>query len=107
MYKRQNFAFPEKQEKKGLTLENILNIPQGVKNQVDWPLSPQALEMITYIPEGGSSKDVPYEHLAPRFKKIRAVSYTHLFSSGKSFTDQNQKKSGTNYLRRHWQMKER
>ena len=66
-----NFAFPEKQEKKGLTLENILDIPQGVKNQVDWPLSPQALEMITYIPEGGSWKDVPYEHLAPRFKKIR------------------------------------
>ena len=61
--------FPEKQEKKGLTLENILDIPQGVKNQVDWPLSPQALEMITYIPEGGSWKDVPYEHLAPRFKK--------------------------------------
>ncbi len=26
-----NFAFPEKQEKKGLTLENILDIPQGVK----------------------------------------------------------------------------
>lgn len=66
-----NFAFPEKQEKKSLTLENILDIPQGVKNQVDWPLSPQALEMITYIPEGGSWKDVPYEHLAPRFKKIR------------------------------------
>ena len=51
--------------------QNILDIPQGVKNQVDWPLSPQALEMITYIPEGGSWKDVPYEHLAPRFKKIR------------------------------------
>lgn len=27
--------------------------------------------MIEYIPEGGSWKDIPYEHLAPRFKKIR------------------------------------
>lgn len=65
------FEFPKKQEKKGLTLGEILDIPRDVKNQVDWPLSPQAMEMITYIPEGGSWKDVPYEHLAPRFKKIR------------------------------------
>ena len=27
--------------------------------------------MITYIPEGGSWKDVPYERLAPRFQRIR------------------------------------
>ena len=27
--------------------------------------------MIEYIPEGGSWKDVPYEHLAPRFQRIR------------------------------------
>ncbi|MFQ9514364.1 MAG: DNA cytosine methyltransferase [Eubacterium sp.] len=66
-----DFVFPDKQEKQGLTLGNILDIPVDVANQVDWPLSPQAMEMITYIPEGGSWKDVPYEHLAPRFKKIR------------------------------------
>lgn len=65
------FEFPKQQEKKGLVLGNILDIPEGVANQVDWPLSPQAMEMITYIPEGGSWKDVPYEHLAPRFRKIR------------------------------------
>lgn len=65
------FVFPKKQEKEGLLLGDILNIPDGAANQVDWPLSPQAMEMITYIPEGGSWKDVPYEHLAPRFKKIR------------------------------------
>lgn len=66
------FTFPAKQPKEGLTLRHVLsNIPEDVKNQVDWPLSPQALEMIEYIPEGGSWKDVPYEHLAPRFKKIR------------------------------------
>ena len=27
--------------------------------------------MVKYIPEGGSWKDVPYEHLAPRFQRIR------------------------------------
>ncbi|RGP17444.1 DNA cytosine methyltransferase [Parabacteroides gordonii] len=66
-----NFTFPEKQKKDNLTIRHIINIPENVPNQVDWPLSPQALEMITHIPEGGSWKDVPYEHLAPRFKRIR------------------------------------
>ena len=64
------FSFPPKQAKEHLTLGDVLNIPDDVPNQVDWPLSPQALEMIEYIPEGGSWKDVPYEHLAPRFRKI-------------------------------------
>lgn len=66
-----DFAFPKKMDKKGLTVGDILEIPNDVPNQVDWPLSPQAMEMIAYIPEGGSWKDVPYEHLAPRFRKIR------------------------------------
>jgi DNA (cytosine-5)-methyltransferase 1 len=66
-----DFVFPKKMDKKGLTVGDILNIPDDVPNQVDWPLSPQAMEMIEYIPEGGSWKDVPYEHLAPRFRKIR------------------------------------
>lgn len=66
-----DFVFPEKIDKKGLTVGDILEIPNDVPNQVDWPLSPQAMEMIAYIPEGGSWKDVPYEHLAPRFRKIR------------------------------------
>ena len=65
------FVFPDKQPKNGLTLGNLLPVPAGVSHQVHWPLSPQALEMISYIPEGGSWKDVPYEHLAPRFKRIR------------------------------------
>lgn len=66
-----DFVFPEKMDKKGLTVGDILEIPNDVPNQVDWPLSPQAMEMIAYIPEGGSWKDVPYEHLAPRFRRIR------------------------------------
>lgn len=65
------FAFPEKESKEGLTLRHILDIPATVPNQVDWGLSPQALAMIAHIPQGGSWKDVPYEELAPRFRKIR------------------------------------
>ena len=48
-----------------------MDVPANVENNVDWSFSPQALEMINYISEGGSWKDVPYEHLAPRFQKIR------------------------------------
>ena len=65
------FEFPEKQDKKKLTLSYVLDVPDNVTNNIDWPLSPQALEMIKYIPEGGSWKNVPYEHLAPRFQRIR------------------------------------
>lgn len=65
------FEFPEKQPRVNLTLRNLLDVPEDVPNQVDWVLSPQALDMIAYIPEGGSWKDVPYEHLAPRFQRIR------------------------------------
>lgn len=65
------FTFPQKQNNENMTLRHILNIPSNIANNVDWSLSPQALEMINFIPEGGSWKDVPYEHLAPRFQKIR------------------------------------
>ena len=65
------FSFPEKMSRENLTLRNILDIPDGVENNVGWPFSPQAQEMLSYIPEGGSWKDVPYECLAPRFKRIR------------------------------------
>ena len=66
-----HFVFPEKQPRENLTLRNVLDIPKEVSNQVDWVLSPQALDMVRHIPEGGSWKDVPYEHLAPRFQRIR------------------------------------
>lgn len=68
---RKEFVFPPKQSKEKLTLRYVLNVPKDAANHLDWPFSPQALEMINYIPEKGSWKDVPYEHLAPRFKKIR------------------------------------
>jgi DNA-methyltransferase (dcm) len=65
------FAFPKPLKKENLSLRYVLDIPDGVQNQIDWQLSPQAMDMINHIPEGGSWKDVPYEELAPRFKKIR------------------------------------
>ncbi|ODM27539.1 DNA (cytosine-5-)-methyltransferase [Clostridium sp. Bc-iso-3] len=65
------FQFPPVEEQRNLTLRYILDIPADVPNQVDWPLSPQALSMISHIPQGGSWKDVPYEQLPPRFKRIR------------------------------------
>lgn len=65
------FVFPKPQDKSRMTLRNILSVPENVENNVDWPFSPQALDMISYIPEGGSWKDVPYERLAPRFQRIR------------------------------------
>ena len=42
------FEFPKKQEKEKLTLGDILDIPADVENQVDWPLSPQAMEMLVF-----------------------------------------------------------
>lgn len=65
------FSFPKKQSKEKLTLRHILEVPPKVANNVGWAFSPQALEMLRFIPEGGSWKNVPYEHLAPRFQKIR------------------------------------
>jgi len=66
-----SFSFPEPIPKTGLTLRDVLDISLDVPNQVDWQLSPQAMFMISHIPEGGSWKNVPYEILPERFKKIR------------------------------------
>lgn len=65
------FKFPDKQSRDNLSLRYVLDSVEGLENNVDWPFSPQALDMIDFIPEGGSWKDVPYEHLAPRFQRIR------------------------------------
>lgn len=66
------FSFPEPiPESDSQKLKYVLDIPKDVPNQVDWPLSPQALSMLPYIPEGGSWKDIPYENLPPRLKRIR------------------------------------
>ncbi|MEI2399514.1 DNA (cytosine-5-)-methyltransferase [Paenibacillus phytohabitans] len=55
-----------------LTVGHVLNIPEGTPNMDEvWTLSPQSQQLIEWIPEGGSWKDVPYEILPERLKKIR------------------------------------
>ena len=68
-----NFEFPpplhkSKKQTVGAVLKKPLpkNEPQEV-----WDLSPQSQDIIKFIPEGGSWKDVPYEFLPLRMKKIR------------------------------------
>jgi DNA (cytosine-5)-methyltransferase 1 len=65
------FKFPNKKPKDNLTLKYVLDYPDNLPNQTHWEYSPQALEMVEQISEGGSWKDVPYEKLAPRFQRIR------------------------------------
>lgn len=68
---KKTFEFPAPIIKENLTLKNVLDVALDVPNQVDWQLSPQAMFMVSHIPEGGSWKNVPYEVLPLRFKKIR------------------------------------
>lgn len=64
------FVFPPKQSKEGLNVGNLLDVPKDTPNQIDWPFSPQALNLIQHIPEGGSWKSIPYEYLPDRFRRI-------------------------------------
>ncbi|XWN36280.1 MAG: DNA cytosine methyltransferase [Balneola sp.] len=56
-----------------LTVSNIIlnGNKKGLKNHEHWELSPQQKIMVEHINEGGSWKDVPYEVLPDRFRKIR------------------------------------
>ena len=66
------FTFPPVlADKKDLVLGNLLEMDSTIPNQKHWPFSPQAAMMVENIPEGGSWKDIPYEKLPPRFKRIR------------------------------------
>lgn len=57
---------------KSLTVANIIGVPDDLPNQKDiWKLSPQSSKLIPYISEGGSWKDIPYEILPERLKRIR------------------------------------
>ncbi|MBF2285558.1 MULTISPECIES: DNA cytosine methyltransferase [Staphylococcus] len=57
---------------KSLTVGNIIDVPDELPNQKDvWKLSPQSSKLIPYISEGGSWKDIPYELLPERLKKIK------------------------------------
>lgn len=68
-----SFKFPDPQEKKSnLTVGSVISKPpvKGEKQEV-WELSPQSKAIAKHIPEGGSWKNVPYEVLPPRLKRIR------------------------------------
>ncbi len=66
------FKFPPVvSDKSKLTLAHILKVPRKIPNQKHWEFSPQAAAMVRSIPEGGSWKNIPYDELSPRFRKIR------------------------------------
>lgn len=68
-----DFQFPEQLQNKGeLTVAGVINKPFPIDEEEEhWSLSPQAIELQKFIPPGGSWKNVPYEHLPERLKKIR------------------------------------
>ncbi|SSQ09241.1 modification methylase (Cytosine-specific methyltransferase)(HpaIIM-like) [Acinetobacter baumannii] len=68
-----DFQFPEPlQNKEELTVGSVINKPFPIDEEEEhWSLSPQAIELQKFIPPGGSWKNVPYEHLPERLKKIR------------------------------------
>ena len=67
------FEFPEPiQNKENLTVGSVINKDFPTDEEEEhWPLSPQAIVLQNYIPAGGSWKNVPYECLPDRLRKIR------------------------------------
>ncbi|WP_435168484.1 DNA cytosine methyltransferase [Paenibacillus glycanilyticus] len=68
-----NFHFPEPIRDTELTLEKtIFDIPEDTPNQDEiLRLNPQAIYLGSFVPEGGSWKDIPTEVLPDRLKRIR------------------------------------
>lgn len=69
------YHFPSPIEENPINLtvgEALKNIDENTPNSKDiWKLSPQSQNLVQYIPEGGSWKNIPYEYLPDRLKKIR------------------------------------
>ncbi|RMC42367.1 DNA (cytosine-5-)-methyltransferase [Lactobacillus sp. ESL0236] len=67
-----HFPKPTTKDYKKLTLKHILNVSKDIPNQNEvWDLSPQSQKLVDHIPEGGSWKDIPYDLLPDRLKRIR------------------------------------
>jgi len=66
------FSFPHPTNRTDLTLgQTILDLMADTPNQGElMQLNPQAIHIGSMVPEGGSWKDIPYEKLPPRLKKI-------------------------------------
>lgn len=55
-----------------LTVGEAIRGVDGLPNQDEvWELSPQSQKLIPFIPEGGSWKNIPYDELPDRMKRIR------------------------------------
>lgn len=68
-----SFKFPDPiPHGNNLTVGSVIKkpVPKDDKFEV-WDLSPQSIQIAEHIPAGGSWKNVPYEHLPLRLKKIR------------------------------------
>lgn len=69
-----NYHFPEPATYNydKLSVGSAIEGVEGLPNQDDvWELSPQSQNLIRFIPEGGSWKNIPYEELPDRMKRIR------------------------------------
>jgi len=71
--KNSSFIFPKSITECDLTLRHtILDIDPNVPNQLEiMQLNPQAITIGAMVPEGGSWKDIPYDSLPDRLKRIR------------------------------------
>ena len=66
------YIFPELIPKsENLKLRNVLNIQKNIPNQEFKKFSQEINGLLHFINEGGSWKDIPYEKLPSRLKKIR------------------------------------
>lgn len=67
------FSFPQAVSREDLSLKHtILDLNSKALNQKElMQLNPQAIQLGSMIPEGGSWKNIPYEKLPERLKKIR------------------------------------
>ena len=67
-----SFGFPKAVMREDLALKDtILDIPRCAPNRDElMKLNPQAVRLGSMVPEGGSWKDIPYDKLPERLKKI-------------------------------------
>jgi DNA (cytosine-5)-methyltransferase 1 len=68
-----DYKFPEPIPKtEAQTIGTVLSKPLPDDEQQEvWALSPSSMNLIELIPEGGSWKSIPYDHLPDRLKRIR------------------------------------
>jgi len=67
------FIFPEPLlDQEELVIKKVIEKPLPEDEEIEvWNLSPQSLHLTKFIPEGGSWKDIPYQELPERLKKMR------------------------------------